>query len=207
MRAVSGLVFDGRGPHVYLPTHLTGSRARALLVRGRSPADVRPDILQAILRTVDPSPLAFLALPLDEALALQMYPIKMASWIGLLLSGIALVMSVSGLYGVVTYGLSQRIKEIAIRIALGATSSSILRLVMSHAGRLVGIGAGLGLVVSFSALGVLKAIIPLGNVSVLDAGAFFAGTAIVAAAAGAAAYYPARRATRIEPSEALRADG
>jgi predicted permease len=203
---VSGLVYNGRHPHVYLPTTPGARHAKALLVRGRSVPDIRSDRLQGVLRDIDPSPLAFSMLTLDEALALQMYPMRVASWIGLLLSTIALVLSVSGLYGVVTYGLSQRTKEIGVRMALGATSTAIVRLVMTQSGRLVAIGAGLGLLVSFSALGILAAIVPLENISVLDAGAFAAGTLIIALAAALAAFFPSRHATRVDPSQALRAD-
>ena len=163
---VSGLVYNGRTPHLYMPTSAGASRAKDLLVRGRSVQDIRTDTLQAILRDVDPNPLSFTILTLDEALALQMYPMMVASWIGLLLSAIALALSVSGLYGVVTYGLSQRTKEIGIRMALGATPSGIVRLVMSQSGRLVAIGAAFGLLVSFSVLGVLAAVVPLENVSI-----------------------------------------
>ena len=203
---VSGLVYDGRRPHLYLPTSPGASHAKALLVRGRSIQDARSDKLQAVLRTIDPNPLAFTTLSLDEALALQTYPMMIASWIGLLLSGIALALSVSGLYGVVTYGLSQRTKEIGIRIALGASSSAIVRLVMSQAARLVAIGSGIGLIVSFSALGVLAAIIPLQNVAILNGLAFTTGTVVVALAAALAALFPSRRATRIDPAQSLRAD-
>jgi putative ABC transport system permease protein len=203
---VSGLVYDGRRPHLYLPTSPGAPHAKALLVRGRSIQDVRPDKLETALRTIDPNPIAFTTLSLDEALALQTYPMMIASWIGLLLSGIALALSVSGLYGVVTYGLSQRTKEIGIRIALGASSAAIMRLVMSQAARLVAIGSGLGLVVSFSALGVLAAIVPLQNVAILNGTAFMAGTLVVAIAAASAAFFPSRRATRIDPSQSLRSD-
>jgi putative ABC transport system permease protein len=203
---VSGLVYNGRTPHLYMPTSAGASRAKDLLVRGHSVQDIRTDTLQAILRDVDPNPLSFTILTLDEALALQMYPMVVASWIGLLLSAIALALSVSGLYGVVTYGLSQRTKEIGIRMALGATPSGIVRLVMSQSGRLVAIGAAFGLVVSFSVLGVLAAVIPLENVSIIDAPSFAAGTAILALAAALAAFFPSRRATRIDPSQALRSD-
>jgi ABC-type antimicrobial peptide transport system permease subunit len=168
--------------------------------------DSRPNLLQTTLRTVDPNPLAFTTLALDEALALQIYPMMIASWIGLLLSGIALALSVSGLYGVLTYGLSQRVKEIGIRIALGATPSAIVRLVMTQAGRLVAIGAGVGLLVSFSVLGVLAAIVPLQNVSILNPAAFTVATVVVAVAAALAALFPSQRATRIDPSQSLRAD-
>lgn len=205
--AVSGLVYDGRSAHMYMPTGIDGPRASALLIRGRSPGDARDDTLRPTLRTVHPNTLAFEALSLDEAIALQTYPLKMASWIGTLLSVIALALSISGLYGVVTYGLSQRTREIGIRVALGATAAAIVRLIMTQAGRLVMIGAGVGMLVSVSALGILNAIVPLENITLLDAGAFAAGTVVVAIAAAVATYYPARRATRIDPSHALRADG
>jgi predicted permease len=203
---VSGLVYDGGRPHIYLPTSPGARHAKALLVRGRSAADSRLDLLQSIFQTVDQNPLSFTMLWLDEALALQTYPMMIASWIGLLLSAIALALSVSGLYGVVTYSLSQRVKEIGIRIALGATPAAIMRLVMVQAGRLVAIGSGVGLLVSFSALGVLAAIVPLQKVSILNPGAFTLGTLIVAFAAALAALFPSRKAARIDPSHSLRGD-
>lgn len=203
---VSGLVYDGRRAHVYLPTSPGARHAKALVVRGQSIQDIHSDKLQAELRIIDPNPLAFTTLPLDEALALQTYPMMIASAVGLLLSGIALALSVSGLYGVVTYGLSQRTKEIGIRIALGASSAAVMRLVMSQAAWLVAIGSGLGIVVSFSALGLLAAIVPLQNVSILNGTAFLSGTLILALAAASAAFFPSRRATRIDPAQSLRTD-
>jgi predicted permease len=203
---VTGLVYEGRGPHMYLPTTPAGAHAKDLLVRGRVAQDIRTDTLQAILRDVDPNPLSFSILSLDEALALQMYPMIVASWIGLLLSAIALALSASGLYGVVTYSLSQRVREIGIRMALGATPSGIVRLIMGQSGRLVAIGAAFGLLVSFSVLGVLAAVVPLENVSILDAPSFAAGTTILALAAALASFFPSRRAIRIDPSHALRAE-
>jgi len=203
---VSGLVYDGSRPHVYLPTSPGARHAKALLVRGRSVQDIRPDRLLSVLKTVDPNPLTFSVLSLDEVLALQTYPMIIASWIGLLLSGIALALSVSGLYGVVTYNLSQQTKEIGIRIALGASPAAIMRLVMGQAGRLVAIGSGIGLLLSFSVLGSLAAIIRLQNVSLLNPAAFAAGMAVLALAATAAAFFPSRRATQIDPSHSLRAD-
>lgn len=204
---VSGLVYDGKRPHVYLPTSPGAHHAKALLLRGRSVPDIRPDVLQSMLRAVDQNPLAFETRALDEAVALQTYPMRVASWIGLLLSAVALVLSVSGLYGVVTYGLSQRIKEIGIRIALGATPTAIMRLVMAQAGLLVAIGSAVGLLASFSVLGVLAAIVPLQNVSILNPLAFTVGTGILATAAAIAAFFPSRTAARIDPVHSLRADG
>jgi hypothetical protein len=202
---VIGLLYNGRDtPHIYMPTSASGQHARALVARGRLPQDITAAALGPVLLPLSSNPLAFEILPLTEALALQRYPVMVASWIGLLLSAIALVLSVSGLYGVVTYGLSQRQKEIGIRMALGATSQAIVRLVLSQSARLVAIGAGIGLTLSFSVLGGLRALIDLKNFSMLDPVAFAAAVLILGAAAAAAAYVPSRRATRIDPSEALR---
>jgi hypothetical protein len=103
---------------------------------------------------------------------MQIYPMRIASWIGLPLSGTALIMSVSGLYGVVTYSLSQRTREIGIHVALGASAAAVVRLFMGQSARLVSIGAGLGLLVSFTALAILQAVSSLQNLSILDPAAF-----------------------------------
>ena len=91
-------------------------------------------------------------------------------------------------------------------MALGATPSGIVRLVMRQSGRLVAIGATFGLVLSFSVLGVLAAVVPLDSVAMLDPASFAAATAILAFAAALAAFFPSRRATRIDPSHALRTE-
>jgi hypothetical protein len=92
------------------------------------------------------------------------------------------------------------------RVALGATPAAITRLIMRQAARLVAIGSGAGLLLSFSALGVLAAIVPLENVSILNPGGFILGTAIIALATAIAAFFPSRAATRIDPAYSLRAD-
>jgi predicted permease len=200
------MVYEGRHvPHLYLPTTRGAAQARSLLVRGRSAADVRRAV-QEVLRGVDSNPLALEALALEEAIALQMYPLTVASWIGMVLSAVALALSVSGLYGVMTYGVSHRQREIGIRMALGANARTIVKLVLSQTSRLVTIGAAIGMALSFSALALLRATIDLKNVSILDPAAFAAATAILLLAGAVAAYLPSRRATRIEPWSVLRSE-
>jgi hypothetical protein len=204
---VSGMVFDGQDAgHIYLPAHAGDPHVYALLMRPRADRELGPSALQDVFRKVAPDPQVFEALPLGDMRAAQMYPIRAASWIGSLLGAIALALSVSGLYGVLSYTLTQRTREIGIRMALGATGAAVVRLVMGQSGRLAGIGAAVGLAVAFSVLKVLSSAIHMSRVSVLDGVAFSGGLAIVLAATAFAAYHPARRATRVDPSVTLRAD-
>ncbi len=204
---VSTFVYTGKdASHLYLPTNPSGSRAESMLVRGRTAADLRVDRAQALLREAHDNPLAFEVIPLEEMLAMQLYPLKMASWIGSLLGVIALGLSVSGLYGVLTYTLSQRVREIGIRMSLGATAAAVVRLIVTQSARLTVVGALVGLVSVFSVMKVLSSLVRLQNVTVLDAGAFGIAVAVVCGAAVLAAYAPARRAARIDPAETLRAE-
>jgi ABC-type antimicrobial peptide transport system permease subunit len=145
-------------------------------------------------------------LPLGEARDLQMYPLLAASWVGSLLGAIALLLSVTGLYGVLIYALSQRTKEIGIRMALGATARAVVGLVFRQCIRLATLGTAIGAAVAFIVLKVLNAAIPLKTISLVDVVAFAAGLVLVIAATLVAAYQPARRATRIDPAQTLRAD-
>jgi hypothetical protein len=137
----------------------------------------------------------------------QLFPLRAASLIGSLLGTIALALSVSGLYGLVTYALSQRTREIGIRMALGATGAAVLRLVLWESARLLIVGASAGLAIAFAIMSVLRSIVVLQNVSFLDAGAFGGALAVVVSAGAVAAFFPARRAARIEPALTLRAEG
>lgn len=204
---VSGMLISGHDiGHVYLPIGVTDSHATAIMARGRTDRDLGPEALQEIFKRAVPDAQALEALPLAELRDLQIYPLLAASWVGSLLGAVALVLSVSGLYGVLTYMLNQRTKEIGIRMALGATAGAVVRLVLRQSTRLAGIGAVAGGVVAFAAMKALSAAITLRAVSLVDLTAFAAGVALVLAATALAAYQPARRATRIDPSYTLRAD-
>jgi predicted permease len=204
---MSGLVFDGRDPsHLYLPTSAAGARTLTLLVRSR-PTEDGSVALQEALRSIDPDPLAFETLTFDDVMAMQLFPLRAASLIGSLLGAVALALSVSGLSGMVSYSLSQRVREMGIRMALGATSSGVIVLVMRESARLVGCGATVGFVVAFAVMSVLRSIVVLQNVSFLDTVAFAGALALVIGTGAIAAFFPARRAARIEPALTLRAEG
>ena len=142
-----------------------------------------------------------------RSVALQQFPIRAASWVGTLLSGIALALSISGLYGVLTYMFGQRTREIGIRMALGATDTAVTRLVVLQSARLAAYGTAIGLLFGFGVMKLLSTVVRLDNVSVIDPGAFAVSVVLIAAAIGVASLGPARRAVRVDPTAMLRADG
>jgi predicted permease len=116
----------------------------------------------------------------------------------------ALLLAVIGVYGLLSYGVAQRTSEMGVRMALGANSGSIVRLVLGQGGVLVLAGVALGLLGSLIATRALQAM--LYEVKTSDPSALVAVVAGFAAAAFIACYLPAHRAARIDPSEALRAE-
>jgi ABC-type antimicrobial peptide transport system permease subunit len=158
---------------------------------------------------VDVNRAAFEVVTLAEIREVLLYPLRVASWIGSFLGLVALALSVSGLYGLLTYVLGQRTREIGIRMALGATARGVVQLIMRQSARVVGIGMAVGLLFTYSALTLLDATLPLraGNVSIFDGWSFASGVMLVAVAGAIASYFPARRAARVDPCSTLRADG
>lgn len=116
----------------------------------------------------------------------------------------ALVLTAIGIYGVMAYSVSQRTNEIGIRIALGAGKSSIFRLVVGQAMSLVGISLLVGLVGAFAATRLLNSL--LFGVGAADPATFVGIVLLVSAVAFLASWLPARRATRVDPIIALRAE-
>jgi putative ABC transport system permease protein len=114
----------------------------------------------------------------------------------------ALLLSVLGIYGVIAYSVSKRTNEIGIRMAIGACVLDILRLVLTHGGKLILIGTGIGLVGAFAVTRLMSSF--LFEVTATDPVTFLLVTAVLVSATFLACYIPARRATKINPMEALR---
>jgi predicted permease len=117
------------------------------------------------------------------------------------MGSLGLVLAVVGVYGVLSYAVSQKTSEIGVRMALGAQRSDILRMVFRQGLWIVGIGLALGLAASFGAAHLVRSMI---TVSAVDPTTFVSVPALLAAIALLACWIPARRATRTEPMEALR---
>jgi hypothetical protein len=201
---ISGVVFDGRDPtSLYFPTSAGGEKNGALLVRFAIDSTTARQSLDELLDRVVPSAVLRVT-PLDELFAAQIYPFQVSFAISSVLGGLALALTLSGIYGVLSYLVTQRTKEIGIRMALGANRSSVIRIVLSDLMRLTFVGTAFGvlLAVPFSKLLASQ----LQNVSTFDGIAYFGGIAVVLIASTAAAFVPARRASQIAPAITLRCD-
>ena len=116
--------------------------------------------------------------------------------------GLALLLAVIGVYGVLSYSVNQQTREIGIRMAMGAQAGRVLSLVVGQGMKLAGAGLALGLLVAFGAMRVLSSL--LFGVSAHDPLTFAGVSLILAFAAVLACYIPARRATKVDPIVALR---
>jgi putative ABC transport system permease protein len=117
-------------------------------------------------------------------------------------AGLALVLASLGLYGVISYSARQRTREIGVRVALGASNRDVLRLILGQGMILAAIGIGLGLAASLALTRVVNSY--LVGVSSTDPITFAGVPAVLLGVAAVASYLPARRATRVDPSHALR---
>jgi putative ABC transport system permease protein len=117
-------------------------------------------------------------------------------------AGLALVLAAVGIYGVMSYSVSQRTHEIGIRMALGAQPGDVQGMILGHSAKLTLLGVGLGLAGSFALVRFLTSL--LFGVGAYDAVTFIGVSVLLGAVAMAAAYVPARRAVRVDPLVALR---
>jgi ABC-type antimicrobial peptide transport system permease subunit len=142
-------------------------------------------------------------------LGMQAFVLRGAFWITVVLGGLALALTLSGLFSVLSYLVEQRAKEIGVRMALGATTRTVARMVLSQSLRPVGLGlaAGGSLAVAVAiVLMATSATSPGGAVRALDPVAYAASMLVIATACVLAATVPAVRATRIDPIATLRKD-
>lgn len=186
---------------LYLPARASATGSVLLRVRG----DVEVEKRRLDVRLAAVAPGAVIELhSLDQYRAYGIYPFRMASMIGIAIGGLALLLTLSGIYGVVCFVVTQRTKEFGVRVALGATAGSITRLVLTQSLRLAAIGVSLGVAL---ALGLSRALASaMVFMQVFDAAAFSAGVLVVVLTALAAGYMPSRRAATVDPLDSLRFD-
>ena len=194
-------------PFFYLPLwqHFNASTGVALHVRAASgdPMSVAPTVRQA-LQSIDPQMPPPLMISLESYIGASYFVQRTAALLMAVLAGLALTLASIGLYSLIAFGVSARQQELGVRVALGAASRDIVRLVVGEGARTAafGVAAGCALaVIGTRALGSL-----LFGVSPLDVPTLAMAAALLAAVALVAAYLPARAAARVDPITALRAE-
>jgi predicted permease len=165
------------------------------------PAALAPAV-RSLVREVDPSLPVFGIATVQEQLDRELAQDRLIATLCGIFSGLALALSAVGLYGVMSYWVSRRIREIGIRMALGATRGEILAEVVGEAFRLVAAGALIGLPASYAAVKLVTSM--LYGVQPADPVTAMISVAILTCAAAIAVYIPARRAAGIDPMAALR---
>jgi predicted permease len=189
----------------YLPQRQLPESQMVVMVRSSGPNHAAlAQELRTALSAIDPAQPVDWAEPfearIDSALAPRRFPLQLLA----AFAALALVLSALGIYGVTSYAVTQRTREIGVRIAIGAQPSDVLGMVMGNAMRLAGLGLALGLCAALLGARVLAS--QLYGVSGRDPLTYLAISAVLAAVALLASWLPARRATRVDPMTALRAE-
>lgn len=157
-----------------------------------------------IRRIVEARPATRLLTPrtLDDQLSLAIAPRSFQTGLIVGFAGVALLIAIVGIYGVLSYSVSQRTHEIGVRMALGAQVRDVLELVLGRAAMLITLGIALGVVLSLGLTGLMTTL--LYEVRPNDPWTFGVVALLLAAASLFASYIPARRAARVDPLVALR---
>ncbi len=191
-------------PAVYYPFNQNSDTYFSLVARTSQDEKSLLMSLAAAVHEIDPgigvSDIATMADRINESPSAYLH--RSSAWLVGGFAFLALLLGVVGLYGVIAYSVSQRTREIGVRMALGAQRSSVYQLIMKEAGWLVGAGIAAGLLCSIAAATLIRGL--LFGVRTWDAATLAAVSAVLAIAAMLASYIPARRAARVDPMVALR---
>jgi ABC-type antimicrobial peptide transport system permease subunit len=158
----------------------------------------------ATLRELDPEAWVWEAKTMEEHLAIVLLPARLSAILLVVFAVLALTLASIGLYGVVSYAVSQRTREMGIRMSLGADAGTVIRMLTGSGMKLVAVGGVLGLALALLVARLLSQL--LFGVGAFDPVTFVAVPALLGGVALLAAYFPARRASRVDPVSALRAE-
>ncbi len=195
-----GLDLDPQ-PEYYIPLAQRAESSMILTVRSAQDPRSLASAVRREIQSIDPDQPIANVRTLEAVTADSIAPRRMSVVLLGAFAGIALLLAGVGIYGVISYLVVQRTHEIGVRMALGAQRWDVLRLVVGHALKLVGIGTMIGLILAFLSTRTLSAL--LYSVGAFDATTFVFVTITLAAVALLASYIPALRATRADPMIAL----
>jgi predicted permease len=214
LREIVGVIDDVREggldddwvPAVYYPVNQSPDNYFSVLVRtSQSPRSVLAS-MTAELRHIDPEIGSTNEITMEDRIGQSpaAYIHRSSAWLVGGFAALALLLGVVGLYGVIAYSVSQRTREIGVRMALGAQRNAVYGLVMRQAGWLTVTGLALGLAGAVGVATLIRKM--LFGVAAWDTVTLVAVAAVLGAAAMAASFVPARRAASVDPVQALRSE-
>jgi predicted permease len=195
-------------PMIYLPMvgptpTIWAVGSPAYVVKSPRAAALAADI-RALLREYAPEAPMYRIFTMEQLVDRTLAQLTFTTVMLGIASGLALLLGAIGLYGVLSYVVSQRSREIALRMALGAESSTVRRMVVMQGARVALVGVVVGVATAAAVMSVLQSL--LFGVSAFDAATFGGMTALLLAVAMVASYIPARTASSLDPMQALRRD-
>ena len=191
-------------PFVYRPQQQRWDGGRTLFVRVKGDLAGAGRIVQDAVASIDPLLPRTPVTTLTREASMALLPQRVAAIVTGVLGVAGVVLAAIGLYGLVSYGVTLRLREIGVRLALGASRGDVVQMVLAQGLRLTAAGAGLGLVASAFATRLVQGY--LLNVSAMDAVAFTGGVVVLLVVAALAAVVPARRAGSADPLIVLRTE-
>jgi putative ABC transport system permease protein len=204
---VARMKFRGLGdpaplPVVFFPQAQVERKSFVLLVRSTATALEKP--IRDIVSSIDPDQPVYDVRPMMDRVQETWATQRLLTFLLSVFAGLALLLATLGLYGVIAYTAVRRVREIGVRLALGAQRADIRALILSHGSRLLATGLTIGVVGAFACSRLLRSV--LFDVSAVDPVIYVAVSVLLAVAALLACWLPARRASRLNPIIALRAE-
>ena len=191
-------------PYLHFAAAQRPSRYNYLVARTRGEASQLLAALRRDLLTLEPGMVFVSSNTMEDSLELSLLPQRAAAWLALAFGGVGTLLAAIGLYGVIAFSVTRRTREIGVRVAVGADTTDVLRLVMRQGLALAALGAVVGVGLAVVLASVLRGV--LYGISSFDPVAWGAALAVLFGAAFAANLVPARRAMRVNPITALRAE-
>jgi putative ABC transport system permease protein len=174
----------------------------SVVMRTAGDPSLQTPALRSALAEIDPNQPLVKVRTMEENMAATVAQPRFRTWLVGILAMLALVLAAVGVYGVMSYTVTQRTSEIGVRVALGAQPQNVFRIIVGHGLQLALFGVGIGLVAALALTRLLQSF--LFGISAYDPLTFIAVSLLLTLVAVAASYFPARRATRVDPMVALR---
>ncbi len=191
-------------PYIYFSASQNYDPVLMYLVRGVGSAPELVSQSRAAIKELRPGLVLLDIMTMNEHLAFMLFPPRMAALLLSVFGGLALVLSAIGLYGLVSYAVARRTREVGIRMSLGADALSVVGMVVGGSMRLVAAGGVIGLAIAGAVTWLISSY--LYGIEATDVATFVGIPMLLAGVAFLAAFVPARRASRVNPVDALRSE-